>query len=80
MGEVFIIFENDCQFYQDAKCLKKNAFCDLQCEKDGFEDGFEPLREFLHIEEKSEDNSDMNNLPRLRLPDTIIKKEPKRDL
>jgi hypothetical protein len=71
---VFIIFGNDCEFYQDAKCLKKNAFCDLQCEKDGFDNGFVPLRESFHAEEKNEDNSNLKNLPPLRLPGTIIKK------
>jgi hypothetical protein len=72
---VFIIFRNDCEFYKNANCLKKNAFCDLQCGKTGFEDGFVPLREFLHAGEKSEDNSDLENLSPLRLPNTIVKKE-----
>jgi hypothetical protein len=71
---VFTIFENNCEFYQDAKCLKKNAFCDLKCEGDNFEDGFIPLRESLDTEEKSEDNSDLKNLPPFRLPGTIVKK------
>jgi hypothetical protein len=72
---VFIIFGNNCEFYQDAKCLKKNAFCDLKCDDiDGFEGGFVPLRESLDTEEKGEDNSDLKNLPLIRLPDTIVKK------
>jgi hypothetical protein len=72
MGEVFIIFGNRCKFYQDAKCLKKNAFCDLKCDVDGFENGFGPLPEPLDAEGKNEDNSGLRNLPfRLR---TIIKK------
>ena len=79
-GEVFIIFVNRCEFYQDTKCLKKNAFCDLQCEKDGFDNGFEPLRESLHIEEKNEDNPDLKNLPPFHLLDAIVKKGRKRKL
>jgi len=75
MGEVFIIFRNDCKFYQDAKCLKKNAFCDLKCENDSIEDGFLLLPESLQTEEKTEDNSDLENLPPLCLPNTIVKKE-----
>jgi hypothetical protein len=72
---VFIIFGNNCEFYQDAKCLKKNAFCDLKCgDIDGFEGGFVPLRESLDTEEKGEDNSDLKNLPPFRLPGTIVKK------
>ena len=72
---MFIIFGNNCEFYQDAKCLKKNAFCDLKCDDiDGFEGGFVPLRESLDTEEKGEDNSDLKNLPLIRLPDTIVKK------
>jgi len=72
---VFIIFGNNCEFYQDAKCLKKNAFCDLKCDDiDGFEGGFVPLRESLDTEGKSEDNSDLKNLPPFRLPGTIVKK------
>jgi len=74
-GEVFIIFVNDCKFYQDAKCLKKNSFCDLQCEKDGFDNGLESLRESLRTEGESEDNSDLKNLPPSHLPRTITKRE-----
>jgi hypothetical protein len=77
---VFIIFGNDCEFYRNAKCFKKNAFCDLKCEDDSFKDGFVPLRESMDTEEKSEDNSDLKNLPPLRLPDAILKKERKREL
>ena len=79
-GEVFIIFVNRCEFYQDTKCLKKNAFCDLQCEKDGFDNGFEPLRESLHIEGKSGDNPNLKNLSPLHLLDTIVSKGRKRKL
>ena len=71
---MFTIFENNCEFYQDAKCLKKNAFCDLKCEDDSFGDGFVPLRESLYTEEQSEDNSDLKNLSPSRLPGTIVKK------
>ena len=74
--EVFIIFGNNCKFYQDAKCLKKNAFCDLKCEKDGIEDGFVPLRRSLDAEELGQDNSDysdLDKLPPLRLPGTATK-------
>jgi hypothetical protein len=71
---VFIIFENNCKFYQDAKCLKKNAFCDLKCENDGIEDGFVPLRKSLDTEEKAQDNSDLEKLPPLRLPGIIRRK------
>jgi len=71
---VFIIFGNNCKFYQDAKCLKKNSFCDLKCDIDGFDGEFLPLREFLDTEERSEDNSDLKNLPPFRLPGTIAKK------
>ncbi len=72
---MFIIFGNNCEFYQDAKCLKKYAFCDLKCDDiDGFEGGFVPLRESLDTEEKGEDKSDLKNLPPLSLPDTIVKK------
>ena len=70
-----MIFRNDCEFYKNAKCLKKNAFCDLNCEKNGFDDGFVPLSKSLDTEEKSEDNPDLENLPPLRLPNTIVKKE-----
>jgi len=76
---VFIIFGNSCEFYQDAKCLKKNAFCDLKCDDmGGFEGGFLPLRESLYTEGKSEDNSDLKNLQPFRLPGAIVKKERKR--
>ena len=71
---MFIIFENNCKFYQDAKCLKKNAFCDLKCENDGIEDGFVPLRKPLDTEEKAQDNSDLEKLPPLRLLGIITKK------
>lgn len=71
---MFTIFGNNCEFYQDAKCLKKKAFCDLKCEDDSFEGGFVPLPESLDTEENSEDNSDLENLPLIRLPDTIVKK------
>jgi len=71
---VFIIFENNCKFYQDAKCLKKNACCDLKCENDGIEDGFVPLRRSLDTEEKGQDNSDLKKLPPLRLPGIIRRK------
>jgi hypothetical protein len=72
---VFIIFGNNCEFYQDAKCLKKNAFCDLKCDDiDGFEGGFLPLREFLNSEEKRGDNSDLKNLCPSHLQGTIVKK------
>ena len=71
---MFIIFGNNCEFYQDAKCLKKNAFCDLKCENDSFEGGFVPLRESPDTEEKNVDNSDLENLSLIRLPDTIVKK------
>jgi len=72
---VFIIFGNNCEFYQDAKCLKKNAFCDLKCDDiDGFEGGFVPLRESLDTEEKGEDNSDLKNLCPSHLQGTIVKK------
>ncbi len=71
---MFVIFENNCKFYQDAKCLKKNAFCDLKCENDGIEDGFVPLRKSLDTEEEGQDNSDLEKLPPLRLLGTIAKK------
>jgi hypothetical protein len=71
---VLIIFGNNCKFYQDAKCIKKNAFCDLKCDIDGFEGEFLPLREFLDTEEKSEDNSDLKNLPPFRLQNNVAKK------
>ena len=71
---MFIIFENNCKFYQDAKCLKKNAFCDLKCENDGIEDKFVPLRKPLDTEEKAQDNSDLEKLPPLRLLGIITKK------
>jgi hypothetical protein len=72
---VFIIFGNSCEFYQDAKCLKKNAFCDLKCDDmDGFEGRFEPLRESLDTEGKSEENSDLKNLLSFRVPGATIKK------
>ena len=69
------MFGNNCEFYQDAKCLKKNAFCDLKCDDtDNFEGGFLPLPESLDTEEKGEDSSDLMNLPLFRLPDTIVRK------
>ena len=74
---MFIIFGNNCKFYQDAKCLKKNAFCDLKCENDGIEDGFVPLHRSLDTEEVGQDSSgysDLNKLPPLRLPGTVTKK------
>ncbi len=72
---MFIIFGNNCEFYQDAKCLKKNAFCDLKCDDmDGFEGGFVSLREPLDLEGKSEDNSDLKNLCPSHLQGTIVKK------
>jgi hypothetical protein len=71
---VFIIFGNDCKFYIDAKCLKKNAFCDLNCDIDGFEGEFVPLRESLGTEEKSEDNSDLKKFPPFRLQNNVVKK------
>jgi hypothetical protein len=74
---VFIIFGNNCKFYQDAKCVKKNASCDLRCESDGIEDGFLSLRRSLDTEETDQDNSDysdLEKLPPLRLPGTVIKK------
>jgi hypothetical protein len=75
---VFLIFGSKSEFYQEAKCLKKNTFCDLKCEKDGLENGFVPLCGFLHTEEKSENNANLKNLPPLRLPETIVKKERKK--
>ncbi len=71
---MFIIFENNCKFYQDAKCLKKNAFCDLKCENDSIEGEFLPLSKSLDTEEKARDNSDLQKLPPLRLPGIITKK------
>jgi hypothetical protein len=37
------MLESSCKYYQDAKCIKKNAFCDLKCDIDGFEEGIRPL-------------------------------------
>jgi hypothetical protein len=72
---VFNIFGNNCEFYQDAKCLKKNGFCDLKCDDiGGFEGGFVTLRESLNTEEKSEDNSDLKNLCPSHLQGTILEK------
>jgi hypothetical protein len=71
---VLIIFGSSCEYYQDAKCLKKKAYCDLKCENDGIEDGFVPLRKSLDTEEKGQDNSDLKKLPPLRLPGIIRRK------
>ena len=57
--------------------MKKNASCDLRCESDGIEDGFLSLRRSLDTEETDQDNSDysdLEKLPPLRLPGTVIKK------
>jgi hypothetical protein len=74
---MFIIFRNDCEFYKNIKWFEKKAFCDLQFGKDGLEDGLVPLCESLYTKEKTEGNSDLKNLPPLRLRDTILKKNEK---
>jgi hypothetical protein len=56
--EVFFIFESNCKYYQDAKCTKKNGFCDLKCDIDGFEDGIGPRSDLSDIVEVGEDDSD----------------------
>lgn len=72
--EVFIIFGNNCKFYRDAKCLKKNGFCDLKCDIDGFEGGFVPLCEPLDTMEKSQDNLDLTKQSPFRPQNHVVKK------
>jgi hypothetical protein len=58
---VVIIFRDNCEFYRDSRCLKKNAFCDLKCDMDRFEGGFVRVRASLRTEEKSEGDPDLKN-------------------
>lgn len=68
-----MIYGNNCEFYREGKCLKKNAFCDLKCDMDSLEGGFIGLRASLKTEEKSEGDPDLKKPPSYRLH-TIARK------
>jgi hypothetical protein len=73
MEGVVIIFRNKCEFYRDSKCIKKNAFCDLKCDMDGFGGGFTGLSASVRTEEKSKGDPDLENALSSRLH-TIAKR------